>query len=40
MAVGAGKIFGKFNVETVDINYTICGAGKAQKRQELIYRNW
>lgn len=34
------KIFGEFNMKTVDINYTIGGARKGQKRQELIYRNW
>ena len=34
------KIFKEFAVETVEINYTIGGAGKGQKRRELIYKNW
>lgn len=29
-----------FKMETVNINYTIGGAGKGTKRQELIFQNW
>lgn len=34
------EIFKEFTMDIVDINYTIGGAGKGSKRQELIYRNW
>ena len=34
------KIFKGFKMETVDINYTIGGAGKGAKRRELIFQNW
>ena len=34
------EIFKEFAVETVEINYTIGGVGKGQKRRELIYKNW
>lgn len=34
------EIFADFNSESVDISYTIGGAGKGTKRKELIYKNW
>jgi DNA adenine methylase len=34
------KIFKGFRMETVEINYTIGGAGKGQNRRELIFQNW
>jgi DNA adenine methylase len=34
------KIFSNFNVEAVEINYTIGGGGKGKNRRELIYKNW
>ena len=34
------KIFKGFKVQSVDINYTIGGAGKGGNRKELIYCNW
>lgn len=34
------RIFEGFNMESVNINYTIGGAGKGADRKELIYRNW
>ena len=33
------KIFKGFRMETVDISYTIGGAGKGQNRRELIFEN-
>jgi DNA adenine methylase len=34
------EIFTDFKMESVDINYTIGGAGKVAKRRELIFKNW
>ena len=34
------RIFQGFNVDQVDISYTIGGGGKGKGRRELIYRNW
>ncbi len=34
------KVFRGLPMDTVDINYTVGGANKAAKRQELIIRNW
>jgi len=34
------EIFGGFDMEMVEIDYTIGGAGKGQKRRELIFKNW
>lgn len=34
------KIFKGFQMETVEITYTIGGAGKGKNRRELIFKNW
>ncbi len=34
------KIFKGFRMETVEINYTIGGAGTGRNRRELIFVNW
>lgn len=34
------RIFGGFSMESVDINYTIGGAGKGSKRRELVFKTW
>lgn len=34
------EIFKEFGMKTVEINYTIGGAGKGQNRRELIFKNW
>lgn len=34
------KPFEGFKAETVEINYTIGGAGKGKNRRELIFKNW
>lgn len=34
------RVFEGFSVETVDINYTIGGAGTGAKRRELIFKTW
>jgi len=34
------KIFKGFQMETVEINYTIRGTDKGQNRRELIFKNW
>ncbi len=34
------RIFKGFKMETVEINYTIGGAGKGKNRRELIFKNW
>ncbi len=34
------QVFSDLPMETVDINYTVGGANKPAKRQELIIRNW
>lgn len=34
------KIFKGYKMDTVDIDYTIGGAGKGKGRRELIYRTW
>lgn len=34
------RIFKGFQMDTVNINYTLGGAGKGKGRRELIFRNW
>lgn len=34
------EIFSRFNLKTVDINYTVGGSTTAKTSQEIIIKNW
>jgi len=34
------RVFGEFQMETTDIQYSVAGGGKALDRQELIIYSW